>query len=175
MTFFSWLIEGLTGAIQILYVYNVADNGRQYTIIFLVDLTFCSIIVPGCYLVKTESIKQKLYSQGWYKFIITSMPQQNVKVVPAHDLIIRESCINRKSPDRMELPKHNTEAGPHSKNCSSAPESMIDWDDKDENWLLRIDLFDDERLLPLDELIAQPYNEAANDNWIYNIDIFEEV
>ena len=175
MTFFSWLIEGLTGAIQILYVYNWADNGRQYGIIFLVDLTFCSIIVPGCYLVKTESIKQKLYSQGWYKCIINSLPQQNVKVVPAHELIIKESCIDRRSPYRMNLQTHNSRIGPNLNNNSSPPESMIACDDNDENWLMRIDLFDNERLLPQDEMIAQSGNEAANDSWIYNIDIFEGV
>ena len=175
MTFFSWLIEGLTGAIQILYVYNVANSERQYRTIFLVDLTFCSIIVPGCYLVKTDSIKQKLYSQGWYKFLINSVPQQNVKVVPAHELIRRESFKDRRSLYLMELPKYNSKREPNLNNCSSSPESIIACDDNDENWLMKIDLFDDETSLPQHEIIAQPYIEAANDKWIYNIDVFEEV
>ena len=176
ITILAWSVEFIAGliAISIIFISTTLDVYTEYYV--KVDYILSIIVIPACYLIKTENVRQALYSLGWYKFFRDLLPNRNFRVDQAQDLEMNAL------PNRVGL-ENNESHNPEPINQLPSVEGMIaSCDEDDENWLMRIDLFEDQGL-PTQEVEfrdnlelndREPSNESENDDWIYNINIFED-
>ena len=146
------------------------------TIITLGELALWHVVIPACYLIKTEEIKEKLYNLGWYKFFVNLFPHKNSEVFPIDD------------EDENARPDHPRRANNQSRHVSnedltqSSGTETNATDEDDENWLLKINLFDEERSQSRmrdneNEAQRNPSSSRKNtkvNNWMDRIEIFDE-
>ena len=131
-TIISWLIEFIAGsAMLISYLLSIFDEGLFIRFYIPFDIILCSIIIPSCYILKTEKIKKVVADGGWCKIFKDIFPFSNMRVLPAENLEIGNICNDH----RM-----GNNAAPEQED-NQQPEQQIKEDD--ENWWMKIDLFDE--------------------------------
>ena len=180
LTIFIWFLEVFTLIASYLTSFW-AGYIRNSTIITLGELALWHVVIPACYLIKTEEIKEKLYNLGWYRFFINLFPHKNSEVAPVDDE--DENAIpnhpQRANNRSRQVPDQNLTQN-SSESSSSAQTQTIDEDD--ENWALRINLFDEERSQSRkrdneNEAQLKPSSSRKKpvvDNWMDRIEIFDE-
>ena len=128
VTALAWLIESVTGGIVLLnYLLGLDEEREFYRFIMPLDVFLCSVMIPACYVLKSDEIKKIINHDGWRKFcrdIFTSIP----RVFPAtadgpHQNIGKDVVINAQSPieikqDRKENPKSDEQTVNHSQNLN---------------------------------------------------------
>ena len=176
ITILAWSVEFIAGIITI-FIFLMSTRLDDYTESFVsVDYILSTIVTPACYLIKTENVRRMLYSLGWNKFFLDLFPHRNFRVAQAQDV---EMNVLPNSPASDD----NDLQDPEPIQQPPPLESMeTSYNENDENWLMRIDLFEDNGLPPQEEQTQdnlelnhnQPNNGSENDSWIYNINIFED-
>ena len=134
MTILTWSVEFTTVIVVIGYEFNYNESEFLYRIIFIIDLLLYVVIIPSCYLIKTEKIKRKIYSQGWYTFILKFFPHPKVRVAPEHGIEMNSQL------NRCQLSNHEPKNRITPYHIPSSPNSKVACDGNDENWIMRIDL-----------------------------------
>ena len=134
MTILTWFVEFSTVIFVIVYAFNYNESELLYRITFIIDLFLYVVIIPSCYLIKTEKIKSKIYSQGWYKFILQFFPHPKVRVAPEHGIEMNAQLNHR----HFFNPDLKNRINPY--HIPSSPNSKLACDGNDENWIMRIDL-----------------------------------
>ena len=134
MTILTWSVEFSTVIVGIVYAFNYNESELLYRITFILDLFLYVVIIPICYLIKTEKIKRKIYSQGWYKFILKFFPHPKVRVAPEHGIEMNSQL------NRSQLSNHEPKNRINPYLITSSPNSKLACVSNDENWIMRIDL-----------------------------------
>ena len=134
MTILTWCVEFSTVIVVIVYSFNYNESELLYRITFIIDLFLYVVIIPSCYLIKTEKIKSKIYSQGWYKFILQFFPHRKVRSSPEHGMEMNEQLYQR------QFSNHDSRNRVNAYHIPSSPNSKLSCDGNDENWIMRIDL-----------------------------------
>ena len=196
MTIFAWAMEFISGLFTVSFALlrllpSPPDGPIIYSIMFTIDYISSTILVPGCYIIKTESVKQKVYSLGWYQFCRDLLPRPN-EVVPQSQNLEGSAASNG-----VELGKNHAEDLPNLIPLQPSEGMQALSSDNDENWLMRIDLFDGLemkalpnhvesvssqsevvpspiQLQPLPEGVDGRYNND-DENYLMRIDFFEDL
>ena len=113
------------------YLLSSLDEDIFFRIFMPLDITLCSIIIPSCYIVKTEQVKKIISVRGWWRSFTDLVPSYRVRVLPVENVQLNENVEGN----------HELEQGPQAQQIQRNPTPHVDQDD--ELWWMNIDLFDD--------------------------------
>ena len=74
------------------YLLSIFDEDVFFRFYIPFDIILCSIIIPGCYILKTEKIKKVVADGGWCKMFKDIFPFSNMRVLPADNLELGNIC-----------------------------------------------------------------------------------
>ena len=136
----AWSVEFLTGLIMLInYLFGIDLGNKLYRVFVPVDTILCTIVIPACYLLKTESVRKSIYNIGWIKLCTNLFLPRSRRISASQDIPMNQLPNNADVLNNMHEPvpegqlndrmlHNNQELDPNS----------------DENWWMKIDLFDDE-------------------------------
>ena len=127
-----------------------------------IDITLCSIVIPICYIVKTEQVKKIVVSRGWWRYFTDFLPSCRARVLPAEN--VQLNCM----PNENVVGNQELEQGLQEQQIQRTLAHPVDQDD--ERWWMNIDLFDEE---DTQRKLAHPVDED-DESWWMNIDLFDE-
>ena len=136
VTILVWFVECFASIL--LVVTNLVYGCHTSWIMMIWDSTIWHVIIPACYLIKTEETKAKLYRLGWFKFFTNLLPYKNKEADSTDDE------DGHTSPNRPPLVNDcsGNELGQDLEQNLRVQMQVVDEDD--ENWILKINLFDEQ-------------------------------
>jgi hypothetical protein len=150
-TILSWSLEFITGFLMLMnLLFRIDDENALFRILVPLDITLCTVVVPISYIVKTEDVKKSIVNTGWWTHFKTLLCTRNMRVVPAENVemnaFARDGVVNVEGlGDEPQLQQRQHE--PRIQ--------LAELPDDDENWWMRINLFDD------DDLVATGQNSTS--------------
>ena len=72
MNILTWLLEFITGAlIAIDYFWSISSSEEYHWMywFFALDVVLCGVLVPCTYILKTDEVKELVYTIGWIKTV----------------------------------------------------------------------------------------------------------
>ena len=136
VTILVWFVECFASIL--LVVTNYVYGCHTSWIMMIWDSTIWHVMIPACYLIKTEETKAKLYKLGWFKFFANLLPYKNREADSTDD----EDEHPKPNRPQMVNNCYRHELGQGIAQNSRVQVHVVDEDD--ENWILKINLFDEE-------------------------------
>ena len=138
--FLAWIVEFATGFIMLLdFLLGIDVDNKLFRIFLPVDIMLCCVVIPGCYVSKTEKFRIKIYNIGWDQIFFGFCIDRKTRVSPSLELPIHQQ------PNARSDPENNTRESTRKENQSEQPcQHNQDQEDEDENWWMKIQLFDEE-------------------------------
>ena len=136
----AWSVEFLTGIIMLVnYLLGIDVGNNLFRIFVPVDTILCTIVIPACYLFKSESIRQSIYSIGWIELCTSSFLPRSRRISPSQEIPMNQLPNNQDLFNNVQepVPEGQLNDRMFQNNQEQDPNS-------DENWWMKIDLFDDE-------------------------------
>ena len=137
--FLAWMVEFVTGLIMLLnFLLGLDLDNNLFRIFLPIDIILCSVVIPGCYVFRTEEFRDKIYNIGWNNILFVFHNHRERRVSPTQEIQIQQIPAAKPTPknDTRELvgEEHQPNQICHSSGYQE-PE--------DENWWMRIQLFDE--------------------------------
>ena len=136
----AWSVEFLTGLIMLVnYLLGIDLGNKLYRIFVPIDTILCTIVIPACYLFKTERVRKSIYNNGWIEVFTRSFLSRFSRTSPSQDIPMNQVPNNANVLNNVHepVPEGNLIDRIYHNNQEQDPNS-------DENWWMKIDLFDDE-------------------------------
>ena len=121
------------------YFLGIDSGNNLFRILEPVDIILCTIVIPGCYLFKTESVRKSIYNIGWIRLFSSSFLPRSRRVSPSQDIPMNQVPNNANVLNNV----HEPVAEGHLIDQIHHNNQELD-PNMDENWWMKIDLFDDE-------------------------------
>ena len=121
------------------YFLGIDSGNNLFRILEPVDIILCTIVIPGCYLFKTESVRKSIYNIGWIRLCSSSILPRCRRVSPSQDIPMNQV------PNNANVLNNVHEPVPEGQLIDRVYHNNQELDpNMDENWWMKIDLFDDE-------------------------------
>ena len=136
----AWSVEFLTGLIMLVnYLLGIDLGNKLYRIFVTIDTILCTIVIPACYLFKTERVRKSIYNNGWIEVFTRSFLSRFSRTSPSQDIPMNQLPNNADVLNNVHdpVPEVQINAQMLHNNQELDPNS-------DENWWMKIDIFDDE-------------------------------
>ena len=139
----AWSVEFLTGLIILInYLFlngKIEMENKLYRVFLPVDTILCTIVIPACYLFKTERVRKSIYNNGWIEVFTRSFLSRFSRTSPSQDIPMNQLPNNADVLNNVHdpVPEVQINAQMFHNNQELDPNS-------DENWWMKIDIFDDE-------------------------------
>ena len=136
-TIMVWLIEFIAGVFLLAsYLLSSLDEDSFVRVFLPIDITLCSIVIPCCYILKTQKVKTVVEFRRWWRSLTDFLPYYSVRVRPAENIEL--NCMPNENVIGNDELKTNTQT--HQSQDTLAHHI----DEADDSWWMNIDLFDDE-------------------------------
>ena len=138
-TILVWIIEFVTGIVMLINILFAIDEEYSLArIIIPLDITLCNVVVPGTYILKTDDVKKVIVDGGWWRFLRKFLCFRNTRIAPADNFEMNAPANSDAASIEGRDPEPQNQKMQHGINLP--PELP----DDDENWWMRINLFDDD-------------------------------
>ena len=135
----AWAVEFVTGLIMLLnFLLGIDVDNNLFRIFLPVDITLCCVVIPCCYVFKTQIFRSKIYNMGWNKIFFGASIHRKGRVSPGQELQMHELPTAKSDPEN-ETREPVCEENEPKRTCQNSQ----DQEDEDEHWLMRIQLFDE--------------------------------
>ena len=139
----AWSVEFLTGLIILInYLFlngKIEMENKLYRVFLPVDTILCTIVIPACYLFKTESVRKSIYNIGWIKLCTSLFIPRSRRISASQDIPMNQL------PNNADVLNNIHELVPEGQLNDRMLHNNQEQDpNSDENWWMKIDLFDDE-------------------------------
>ena len=171
MTMIAWTLEFITGSMLLInYVIGNVDNFIWKRIIYTLDMILCSCVIPCSYILKTEEIRKIVLDSGWCQPLRMVVSAGIARDAPVENLNM--AVIPNAQPENIFVCAQNKAGKQHEQQ------------EYDEDWLRRIDLFDEDSIsypnLALSQNADQtlqndPVLESDDEDWLTVSSISETV
>ena len=121
------------------YFLGIDSGNNLFRILEPVDIILCTIVIPGCYLFKTESVRKSIYNIGWIELCTSLFLPRSRKISPAQDIPMNQVSNNADVLNNRHEPVPNVQLNDQMFHNNQEQDP-----NRDENWWMKIDLFDDE-------------------------------
>ena len=128
LTALAWFIEFITGGIMLLnYLLGIDEEEDFYRFFLPLDIFLCSVMIPTCYVLKSDQIKEIINNDGWrrvFRDLLSSISSIFPKTeVEPNQILGMEVIINAQSPieakqDRKDNPTSDSQNVNHNQNLN---------------------------------------------------------
>ena len=137
--FVAWMVEFATGIIMLLnFLLGIDLDNNLFRVFLPIDIILCSVVIPGCYVFRTEEFRDKIHNIGWVNILFGFYDHRERRVSPSQEIQIQQVPAN-KSASKNDKREPAEEEHQPQQTCHS----NVYQEPEDENWWLRIQLFDD--------------------------------
>ena len=136
----AWSVEFLTGILVVVnQLFGIDMGNKLYRVLFPVDTILCTIVIPACYVFKTESARKSIYNIGWIELCTSLFLPRSRKISPAQDIPMNQVSNNADVLNNTQDPVPDVQLNDQMFHNNQEQDP-----NRDENWWMKIDLFDDE-------------------------------
>ena len=135
----AWMVEFATGIIMLLnFLLGIDLDNNLFRIFLPIDIILCSVVIPGCYVFRTEEFRDKIYNIGWDNILFGFNNHRERRVYPRQEIQI-PPIPAAKSTSKDDA----TELAGEDHQPQQIYHSSLYQEPEDENWWMRIQLFDE--------------------------------
>ena len=137
--FLAWMVEFATGLIMLLnFLLGLDLDNNLFRIFLPIDIILCSVVIPGCYVFRTEEFRDKIYNIGWDNILFGFTNHRERRVSPGPEIQMQH-IPPAKPVSKYDTSVHVEEEHQSQQICHSTSYQ----EPEDENWWMKIQSFDE--------------------------------